>query len=102
MTKEILMTIVEYGVRVVVLVIGAYIIEIIKQYNLEKWVEFCIRAAEQLAEVGIIDFNERKDYVRQKVLEKFKISDEELDILIEAGVEELNRLKNIENNKLST
>lgn len=93
MPKEVLMAIIEYAVRMVVLVIGVYVIQFIKQYNLEKWVDFSVGAAEQLANAGIIDFNERKEYVRQSILDKFNISDEELDILIEASVEELNRLK---------
>lgn len=93
MPREFLITIIEYAVRMVVLVIGVYAVQFIKQYNLEKWVDFCVGAAEQLAIAGIIDYDERKEYVKQRILEKFKISEEELDVLIEASVEELNRLK---------
>ena len=93
MPKEFLITIIEYAVRMVVLVIGVYVVQFIKQHNLEKWVDFCAGAAEQLAIAGIIDYDERKEYAKQRVLEKFKISEEDLDVLIEASVEELNRLK---------
>jgi len=93
MPREVLMQIIEYAVRIVILVVGVYVIKFIKQHKLEKWVDFCVKAAEQLAEAGIIDKKEKKELVRQKVLKKFKITEEELNILIEASVQELNKLK---------
>lgn len=96
MPKEIIMVIVEYALRMIIMAIGFYTLRFIKQYNLEKWVEFSVRAAEQLADVGIIDLGERKEYVKQQILNKFKISEEELDVLIEASVQELNILKNMD------
>lgn len=83
----------EFLLRAVIIVIGYHVVNFIKKRNLEKWVEFCVRAAEQLAIAGIIDFEERKEYVKQRVLEKFSLTEEELDVLIEAAVEELNRLQ---------
>ena len=47
-------------------------------------VEFCVGAASN-SNSGNIDY-ERKEYVKQRILEKFKISEEELDVLIEASV----------------
>lgn len=93
MPKELLMMSMEFLLRAVIIVIGYYVVNFIKKRNLEKWVEFCVRAAEQLAIAGIIDFEERKEYVKQRVLEKFSLTEEELDVLIEAAVEELNRLQ---------
>lgn len=93
--KEVLMIMIEYSVRMVVLVLGVYVIQFIKHYKLEKWVDFSVRAAEQLAEAGIINWEEKKEFARQSILERFKLTDEELNIYIEAAVEELNRVQEI-------
>ena len=92
MSHETIMIIIEYMLRILVLVIGTYAIKLIKQYKLQQWVDFCVRAAEQIFnEPGL--GKEKKEYVIQQVLKRFNISREELDILIEASVEELNRLQ---------
>lgn len=90
MPREIILQIVSYVLRIIVLIIGVGTINLIKKY---KWVEYCVRAAEQLANAGFINLDERKDYAKQKILEKYKLSEDELDVLIEACVEELNRLQ---------
>lgn len=66
-----------------------------QKYELEQWVKFSVKAAEQIFNTPGLG-KEKKDYVKNQVMKKFTISEEELDILIEAFVEELNRVKEIE------
>ena len=100
MPKEILLTVVEYAIRIIVLVVGTYVIRFVKQYDLEKWVKFCVQAAEQIFNAPGLG-KEKKEYVRQRVIEKYHISEEDLDILVEAAVEELNRVqKNTNSNNV--
>lgn len=101
MPKEILLTVVEYAIRIIILVVGTYIIRFVRQHDLEKWVKFCVQAAEQIFDAPGLG-KEKKEYVRQRITEKYKISEDDLDILIEAAVEELNRVKKNEQLNSST
>lgn len=89
MDRTIFLTVLDYTVRIVVLVIGYLTAEFVRKNNLEKWVRIGINCAEQIwNESG--KGPEKKRYVRSLVKEKFKINDEELNILIDGAVAELN------------
>lgn len=62
--------------------------------NVASWVRFAVNAAEQVKDAGLISIP-KKDYVLKFMKSKgFKITDQEMDILIEAAVKELNIIQN--------
>lgn len=90
--------ILNYAIRIIVLVIGTYSIDFVRKYKLEKWVRIAVNAAEQMADAGIITVP-KKQYVIDFINDKFKfaVSEAELDTLIEAMVKELNLLQKNQN-----
>lgn len=94
MPREVVLIILGYVIRIIVLILGTYAIRFIKKHELEEWVKFAVQSAEQVFNTPGLG-KQKKEYVKTVVKEKFKITDEELDVLIEAKVEELNRLLNI-------
>ena len=94
MDREIIMLVLNYAVRVLVLVVGTYAMNFIRQHKLEKWVKVAVYSAEQIyKEVGMGEI--KKEYVINFINDKFKfgITEKELDSLIEAVVKELNLLQ---------
>lgn len=61
--------------------------------NIAAWVQFAVEAAEQLDKAGLITIP-KKEFVVTFLNEKgFAITEEQLDVLIEAAVHELNKNK---------
>lgn len=89
MDRTIFLTVLDYTVRIVVLVIGYIIAEFIRKNNLEKWIRIGINTAEQIYKDSGKG-PEKKEYARKMVKEKFRINDDELDKLIDGAVAELN------------
>lgn len=97
MDRNTLLVVIEYVIRILVVIIGTYLINLIRSYKLEKWVQIAVNAAEQIFnEKGLGE--KKKEYVVNFIKDKFKfnLSISELDVLIEAAVKELNRLEGTE------
>lgn len=89
MDRAIYLTVLDYTARIVFLVLSYFVMEFIRKHNLEKWVKIGVNTAEQIYKESKKG-PEKKEYVRNKVKEKFKINDDELDQLIDGVVAELN------------
>ena len=99
------MMILEYLVQIIVAVGGAFIIKLInthltkeKQAKLEFWIKAAVKAAEMLYEEsgqGELKKEFVLNFVRDAILKNFnlKITEEQLDLLIEAIVYEVKILK---------
>ena len=96
MDKTFILLAFEYILRTLIVVLGATLLAFIRKYNLEKWVNIGVYAAEQMFEAGLIDIP-KKEYVIQFINDrfKFKINEDELDALIEAAVHEMNTVKKL-------
>lgn len=90
MNREIVLLLVEFLIRLAVLIIVPLAYKLLKKYNLEKAVKEAVWAAEQLLKKNDPTGEKRKYFVKTYILDRFKISEEELDVLIEAAVRELN------------
>lgn len=90
MNREIVLLLVEFLIRLAVLIIVPLAYKLLKKYNLEKSVKEAVWAAEQLLKKNDPTGEKRKYFVKTYILDRFKISEEELDVLIEAAVRELN------------
>ena len=90
MDKQVILLIMEFLIRLFVLLLLPKIYKWIKQHNLEKAIKDAVWAAEQLFKKNDPTGEKRKAFVQEYILERFKISEEELNILIEAFVKELN------------
>jgi hypothetical protein len=90
MNREIVLLLVEFLIRLAVLIIVPLAYKLLKKYNLEKAVKEAVWAAEQLLKKNDPTGEKRKKFVEEYILEKFKIHKEELDVLIEAAVKQLN------------
>lgn len=90
MDKQVILLIMEFLIRLFVLLLLPKIYKWIKQHNLEKAIKDAVWAAEQLFKKNDPTGEKRKAFVQEHILERFKISEEELNILIEAFVKELN------------
>jgi hypothetical protein len=88
--REIVLLLVEFLIRLAVLIIVPLAYKLLKKYNLEKSVKEAVWAAEQLLKKNDPTGEKRKYFVKTYILDRFKISEEELDVLIEAAVRELN------------
>jgi len=88
--REIILLIVEFLIRLIVIVAIPYAYKLMEKYNLEKTIKNAVWAAEQLLKEVDPDGSKRKEYVKRYILDKFKIDEEELEVLIEAAVKELN------------
>ena len=78
-----------FGVIVpfVLLVVAGYLIQTHKNEEVLKWVNIAVRAAEQIFEHG--DNKAKFEYVKNFISEKFNISAEDLENIIESAVYEL-------------
>ena len=90
MDKQVILLIMEFLIRLLALLLIPKIYKWIKQHNLEKAIKDAVWAAEQLFKKNDPTGEKRKAFVQEHILERFKISEEELNILIEAFVKELN------------
>ncbi len=90
MNREIVLLLVEFLIRLAVLIIVPLAYKLLKKYNLEKAVKEAVWAAEQLLKKNDPTGEKRKYFVKTYILDRFKISEEELDVLIEAAVRQLN------------
>jgi len=88
--REIVLLLVEFLIRLAVLIIVPLAYKLLKKYNLEKAVKEAVWAAEQLLKKNDPTGEKRKYFVKTYILDRFKISEEELDVLIEAAVRQLN------------
>jgi len=93
MDKQVILLIAEFLIRLFVLLLLPKIYKWIKQYNLEKAIKDAVWGAEQLFKKNDPTGEKRKAFVQEYILERFKISEEELNILIEAFVKELNLIQ---------
>ena len=93
MDKQIILLIVEFLIRLFVLLLIPKIYKWIKQHNLEKAIKDAVWAAEQLFKKNDPTGEKRKAFVQEYILERFNISEDELNILIEAFVKELNLIQ---------
>ena len=93
MDKQAILLIMEFLIRLFVLLLLPKIYKWIKQHNLEKAIKDAVWAAEQLFKKNDPTGEKRKAFVQEYILERFKISEDELNILIEAFVKELNLIQ---------
>ena len=73
----------------VLLITSGYLIKTHRSDEIMKWVKIAVSAAEQIFEHG--DNDAKFDYVVSFIAEKFKISTDDLENLIESAVYELNK-----------
>lgn len=94
MEKQTILLIIDYAVRILIMIVGTYVLGLIRKYKLEKWVKIAVTAAEQMHDAGLIEVP-KKDYVIEFINNKFKfgITEQELDNLIESAVKELNLIQ---------
>lgn len=93
MNREIVLLIVEFIIRLFVILAIPMLYKFIKKYKLDKAVKDAVWAAEQLLRKNDPTGEKRREFVEKYVLERFKISEEELRVLIESFVKELNLLQ---------
>jgi len=93
MDKQVILLIMEFLIRLFVLLLLPKIYKWIKQHNLEKAIKDAVWAAEQLFKKNDPTGEKRKAFVQEYILERFNISKDELNILIEAFVKELNLIQ---------
>ncbi len=94
MNREIFLLMVEFVIRLAILFLLPLIYRLIKKYNLEKAIKEAVWAAEQLLKKTDPTGEKRKYFVKTYILDRFNISEAELDVLIEAAVKELNIIQN--------
>ena len=82
-------------IRIIIPLLGAiityYIVPLLKEKNLYNQVEIAVKAAEQI--FGANTGEQKFEYVKNWIKDKFKITDEELKVIIEAAVYEMNEVK---------
>ena len=93
MDKQVILLLMEFLIRLFILLLLPKIYKWINQHNLEKAIKDAVWAAEQLFKKNDPTGEKRKAFVQEHILERFKISEEELNILIEAFVKELNLIQ---------
>ena len=92
--REVIMFLVDLVIRglAVVLFIGA--LYLINKYNLQKWVSIAVKAAEMIYNMPGMGA-EKKQWVLEFLANKLKlVTAEELDAMIEAAVQEIQKYKN--------
>jgi len=94
MNRELLMLILEFVIRLFVVVAIPFGYKLVKKFSLEKAIKNAVWAAEQLLKKEDPDGEKRKAFVKEFILDKFKIDEKELEILIEAYVKQLNLIQN--------
>lgn len=93
MNREIILLIVELIIRLFVVAAIPMLYKLIKKYKLDKAIKDAVWAAEQLLKKNDPTGEKRREFVEKYILERFKISEEELKVLIESFVKELNLLQ---------
>lgn len=93
MNKDILLLAMEFIIRLVIIAIVPVGVSYVRKYNLQKYISTVVLAAEQLFKKTDPDGTKRKTWVKENILNRFKIDPIDLDILIEAAVKELNILE---------
>lgn len=82
-------------IRIIIPLLGAiityYIVPLLKEKNIYNQVEIAVKAAEQI--FGANTGEQKFEYVKNWIKDKFKITDEELKVIIEAAVYEMNEVK---------
>lgn len=91
-----LLLILTYATKILGIIIFPLLFRIIKEYRLEKWIKILVNTAEQIYQD--LDGAERLAWVKDQASKKFKIKPEDLDIMIEAFVNEMNIQKDKNNN----
>lgn len=88
-------------IKIIIPILGAIVTYMIVPFIMQKtskeqrenivyWVKIAVAAAEQMKDAGLIEIP-KKQYVVDFIREKgFKITEEDLDAIIEAAVKELN------------
>lgn len=83
-----LLIILTYAARIMAIVLFTLLFKVIKEYRLERWIKILVNTAEQIYQE--LDGAERLAWVKEQVSHKYKVDPEELDIIIEAFVNEIN------------
>lgn len=93
---------IEFIIKVIIPIVGilftGVLLPLLKQYttkeqreNIAAWVKIAVNAAEQMQKAGLITIP-KKEFVINFLNDKgIKLTEQELDLLIEAAVLELNR-----------
>lgn len=93
---------IEFIIKVIIPIVGilftGVLLPLLKQYttkeqreNIATWVKIAVNAAEQMQKAGLITIP-KKEFVINFLNDKgIKLTEQELDLLIEAAVLELNR-----------
>lgn len=90
MNKDVILLVVEFAIRLIIILALPMIYKLIKKYNLEKTIRDAVWAAEQMADARLIKMP-KKEYVIDYLVSKgINITIQDLDVLIEAAVKELN------------
>lgn len=83
-----ILVILTYISKIMAIILFGVAIKFIRKYSLERWIKILVNTAEQIYQE--LDGAERLAWVKDQVSNKYKINPEELDILIEAFVNEIN------------
>lgn len=84
------MLILEFTIRIFVLLALPYGYVLIKKYNLDKIIKDAVWGADQLLKKEDPTGEKRKAFVKKYILDRFKIDEADLQILMEAYVKQLN------------
>lgn len=93
MNREIILLIVEFVIRLFAIAAIPILYKFIKKYRLDKTVRDAVWAAEQLLKKNDPTGEKRREFVEKYVLDRFKINEDELRILLESFVKELNLMQ---------
>ena len=93
MNREVILLILEFVIRLFVIVAIPMLYKFIKDHKLDKATRDAVWAAEQLLKKNDPTGEKRRAFVEKYVLNKFNISEEELEVLRESFVKELNLLQ---------
>ena len=92
MSRDTVLLIVDSLTRLLILLIMPYLVKLIQKYQLEQSVKKAVWAAEKMFhEKGMGEI--KNIFVKEYILDKYKISAIELDVLIESRLKELDLLK---------
>ncbi len=74
----------------IMIIVSLYLVKVYRDDNVVKWVNIAVRAAEQIyREHG--QGSEKYKYVKEWIINKFNISEEDIKNIIESAVYELNK-----------
>lgn len=93
MSREVILLIAEFLIRLFVIVAIPALYKLVRKYKLDKAIKDAVWAAEQLLKKNDPTGEKRRAFVENYILERFKISEEELRVLIESFVKELNLIQ---------